>query len=114
MPYLGQLRWDRHLACHFSTDQQDACPTNTLVQNSLSSSPVTEHRTQITNWTTEIARRHLADGVGETLLKRGISLSLRQCPASVSLLGGQILLSYLVPEHVVPPDLIDDHNGHKG
>ena len=30
--YFGKLWWDRHLACHFLTDRQDACPTKTTVE----------------------------------------------------------------------------------
>jgi hypothetical protein len=31
LAYFERLWWDRHLACHFLIDRQDACPTNTVV-----------------------------------------------------------------------------------
>jgi hypothetical protein len=49
---LVPLWWDRHLACHFMIDRQDACPTDTEVANPLSSSPVRKYVIRITNWGT--------------------------------------------------------------
>src|SRR5208283_4889550 len=54
MPYFGQEWWDRHLACHFQIDRQDACPTNTVVTDPPSLFPVGKCVTRITNWTTTL------------------------------------------------------------